>query len=143
MAGIDDPAIAELAGLSAIASGWDTDPLVSSLYAQCAVPVPSCEDAVAVLACLLATDLRAHPAVVTAPMIRLVAKLAVTVPESDLAQQCAGCAEYLDCDCVTVKPEFEPELESLPPLQLPSKVVGILARPLRSTLPEVQPPRGH
>jgi hypothetical protein len=54
MAGVEEPALADLAGLPATASGWDTDPLVSALYAQYDVPIPSGEDAVAVLARLMA-----------------------------------------------------------------------------------------
>jgi hypothetical protein len=59
--------------------------LVSSLYAQCDVPTLSGGDAVAILARLMATDLRVRPAIVTAPVIRLVPELAVPVPESDLS----------------------------------------------------------
>jgi hypothetical protein len=141
--GIDDPEIAELAGLPASITGWDTEPLVSVLYDKYGVPLPDTEDAVAVLARLIASDLRARPATVTAPMIRLIAKLAPPAYESDLANQCFGCAEYLDCDCARVDPAFETELESLPALQLPDGVIQILARPLRSILPLVQPPRAH
>lgn len=60
MSGIEDPAIAELAGRSAGVTGLDTDPLVCSLYAQCDVPIPSSEDAITVLARLMAAGLRAH-----------------------------------------------------------------------------------
>jgi hypothetical protein len=143
LAGIDDPEIAELAGLSASVTGWDTEPLVSSLYEKYEVRLPHIEDAVAVLARLMASDLRARPATVTAPMIRLVARLAPSAYESDLANECYGGEEYLDCDCTRVDPRFETELESLPPLQLPDGLVQVLARPLRSTLPLVQPPRSH
>ena len=141
--GTDDPEIAELAGQPASTTGWDTEPLVSFLYDKYAVPLPGAEDAVAVLARLMASELRARPATVTAPMIRLVAKLAPPRYESELANQCYGSAEYLDCDCVRVDLAFEAELQSLPPLQLPDGVIRVLARPLRSTLPRVQPPRSH
>jgi len=129
LAGIDDLEVAELAGLSASVTGWETDPLAASLYAR-----------------LLATDLRLRPATVTAPMIRMVAGLAVAAPESGLATQCSYSEEYLDCDCVpkTVpEAELEAELENLTPLTLPDGLVQVLARPLRSTLPRSQPPHGH
>jgi hypothetical protein len=140
---IDDPEIAELAGLPANVTGCDTEPLVSCLYDKYEVRMPEVEDGVAVIARLMASDLRARPAAVTAPMIRLLARLAPPAYESDLATQCHGSEEYLDCDCVAVDPRFETELENLPPLQLPDGLIRVLARPLRSTLPVVQPPRAH
>lgn len=143
VAGAGDDEIAELAGLPSNVTGWDTPRLVTSLYEKYDVPTPGAEDAVALLARLMATDLRMRPAAVTAPMIRLVAKLAPQAYESDLANECYGCAEYLDCDCASVDPRLESELESLPPLELPGGIVQVLARPFRSTLPAVQPPRGH
>lgn len=143
LAGADDAEIAELAGLSASVTGWDTDPLVASLYEKYHVPVPDAEDAVTLLARLTVTDLHARPSAVTAPMVRLLAQLALAAPESDLAMQCYGCAEFLDCDCASTDPRLETELENLTPLQLPGSLVQVLARPLRSTLPVVQPPRGH
>jgi hypothetical protein len=141
--GDDDPQIAELAGLPASTTGCDTEPLVSCLYDKYGVPLPEAEDAVAVLARLMASDIRARPAAVAAPMIRLVAKLAPPTYESDLANQCYGCAEYLHCDCARVDPALDTALQSLPPLQLPDGVIRVLARPLRSTLPLVQPPSAH
>jgi len=141
--GMDDSEVAELAGLPASVTGWDTDPLVSCLYERFEMRLPDPEDAVVVLARLMASDLRARPATVTAPMIRLVARLASPPYESDLAAECYGCAEYLDCDCASVNPRLEAELESLPPLPLPDGLVQVLARPLRSTLPRLQPPRGR
>jgi hypothetical protein len=143
VAGFVDPEIAELAGLPTSVTGWDTDPLVSALYDRYQVRAPQIEDAVAVLARLMADDLRARPAAVTAPMIRLVARLAPPDHESDLANECFGCEEYLDCDCGRVDPQFESKLENLPPLQLPDGLVQVLARPLRATLPLVQPQRSH
>jgi hypothetical protein len=143
VARFEDPEIAELAGLPASVTGWDTDPLLSALYERYEVRAPQIEDAVAVLARLMTDDLRARPAAVTAPMIRLVARLAPPDHESDLANACFGCEEYLDCECGRVDPQFESELENLPPLQLPDGLVQVLARPLRATLPLVQPQRSH
>jgi hypothetical protein len=85
LAGIDDLEIAELAGLPASVTGWETDPLVTSLYEKHSVPLPDPEEAVTLLARLMATNLRLRPATVTAPMIRIVAGLALEAPESDLA----------------------------------------------------------
>jgi hypothetical protein len=73
-------------------------------------------------------------------MIRMTATLA---PQSDLANECYHAAEYLDCDCVFVDPKLEAELENLTPLTLPSNVVQVLARSLRSALHRVQPLYGH
>ena len=96
---------------------------------------------------LMATDLRLRPAMITTPMIRVVAGLALEAPASDLANQCYKSAEYLDCDCVPIdhrlEAEFEAELENLTPLTLPDSLVQVLARPIRSTLPLSQPPHGH
>jgi len=143
LTGADDGEIAELAGLPAGVTGWDSEPLASSLYEKYDVRLPDTEQAVAVLARLMASDLRARPASVTAPMIRLVARLAPPAYGSDLANQCYVCEEYLDCDCTRVDPEFETELESIPPLELPDGLIQVLARPLRSTLPVAQPPPSH
>jgi len=146
LAGIDDPEIAELAGLPKSVTGWETDPLVVSLYDKHGVPLPDPDQAVTLLARLLATDLRRRPAAVTAPMIRMVARLAAAAPESVLANQCSYSEDYLDCDCVpkTVPDaDLETELENLAPLTLPDSLVQLLARPLRSTLPLSQPPHGH
>jgi len=57
LAGVDDLEIAELAGLPASVTGWETDPLVASLYDKHGVPLPDPEEAVTLLARLLATDL--------------------------------------------------------------------------------------
>ena len=46
LAGIEDLAIAELAGLPASVTGWETDPLVASLYQKHGVPLPDPEEAV-------------------------------------------------------------------------------------------------
>lgn len=147
LAGADDAEIAELAGLPSDATGWDTDPLVACLYEKHHVPVPDVGDAVALIARLAATDLHTRPAGVTAPMIRLLAPLALRAPESDLAQRCYRGAEYLDCDCAAIGPqlarEIGSEIEYLTPLELPGRLVHVLADPLRSTLPVVQPARGH
>ena len=143
LAGIGDLEIAELAGLPASVTGWETDPLVASLCEKHGVPLPDPEEAVILLAHLMATDLRLRPAAVTAPMIRMVAALAMVTPESDLANQCYRSAEYLDCDCVPVDPGLEAKLENLTPLALPGSLVQVLARSIRSTLPRSQPPHGH
>ena len=143
LAGIDDLEIAELAGLPASVTGWETDPLVASLYEKHGVPLPDPEQAVTLLARLMVTDLRLRPATVTAPMIRMVAGLWLLAPESDLANRCYRSVEYLDCDCMPVDCELEAELENLTPLTLPDSLVQVLARPLRSTLPLSQPPHGH
>lgn len=143
LAGFDDLEIAELAGLPASVTGWETDPLVASLYEKYGVAPPDPEEAVTLLARLMATDLRLRPATVTTPMIRVVAGLALEAPESDLANQCHGSAEYLDCDCMPADRRLEAEFENLTPLTLPHSLVQVLARPLRSTLPLTQPPHGH
>jgi hypothetical protein len=141
--GTEDPEIAELAGLSHPVSGWGTDPLVAAACEQHRVSTPGPDESTNLMARLMADDLRARPASVTAPMTRLLARLAPPDFESDLANQCLNVAEYLDCDCVQVDPNFEAELRLLPTLRLPAPVVQALARPLRSTLPVTQPPRGH
>ena len=147
LAGVDDLEIAELAGLPADVTGWETDPLVASLYEKHGVALPDPAEAVTLLARLMATDLRLRPAAITAPMIRMVAGLALEAPESDLANQCFRSAEYLDCDCVPVdrglEPAIEAKLENLTPLALPDSVIQLLARSIGSTLPRSQPPHGH
>ena len=141
--GNEDPEIAELAGLSRQASGWDTDPLVAAACERYRVSTPSTGESTTLMGRLMADDLRVRPASITAPMIRLMARLASPDFESDLVNQCSNAAEYLDCDCVQVDPDFEAELRLMPTLRLPAPVVQALARPLRSTLPTTQPPRGH
>jgi hypothetical protein len=143
LAGIGDLEVAELAGLPASVTGWETDPLEASLYEKHGVPLPDPQEAVTLLTRLMAADLPLRPAAVTAPMIRMVAGLALAARDSDLANQCDRSAEYLDCDYVPVDPGLEAELENLTPLALPDSLVQVLARPLRSTLPPSQPPHGH
>jgi hypothetical protein len=143
LAGTDDPEVAELAGMPRSVTSWETDPLVACLYEKHGVLLPEPAEAVTVLARLMATDLRRRPANVTAPMTRMVAALALVAPESGLANQCYRSAEYLDCDCVPADPGFEGELENLAPLALPHRLIQVLARPIRSTLPLTQPPRSH
>jgi hypothetical protein len=143
LAGNEDPEIAELAGLSGAASGWDVDPLVAAVFERHGISPPDVDESVALMARLMADDLRARPAVVTAPMIRLLARLAPPDFESDLANQCFGVEEYLDCGCAQVDPDVEAGLQLLPTLSLPAPVIQALARPLRSTLPAAQPPREH
>lgn len=141
---VEDPEVAELAGFDEHVSAWTVDPLTEALYQRYAVPAPDTEGAVDSLAGLMAADLRAQPAVVTGPMIRLLARLAPPNFESSLANQCYGAEEYLDCDCSgQVDPTWEEELEALPGPHIPDSVARVLAGPLRSTLPVVQPPHGH
>ncbi|RSN24239.1 hypothetical protein DMC63_06765 [Streptomyces sp. WAC 05977] len=91
----------------------------------------------------MADDLRARPAVVTAPMIRLMARFGSPDFDSDLVSRCLAAEEYLDCGCVEVDLEFEGELQTMPTLGLLAPVVRAVARSLRSTLPTAQPPHGH
>jgi hypothetical protein len=146
LADIDDQEVAELAGLPMTVTGWETDPLVASLYEKYGVPLPDLEGAFTLLARLMATDLRLRPATVTAPMIRIAAGLWMKVPASDVVNRCYQSAEYLDCDCMPVyrarEAALEAELENLPPLPLPGSLVHVVARPLRSKLPRSQP-HGH
>jgi hypothetical protein len=141
--GSEDAEIAELAGLSRQVNGWDTDPLVAAVCERHGVSTSGADESTNLMARLMADELRARPASVTSPMIRLLARLAPPNFESDLANQCLGVEEYLDCGCVQVDPVLEAELGLLPTLRLPAPVVRTLARPLRSTLPTAQPPRGH
>jgi hypothetical protein len=143
LAEFGDPEIAELAGLPASVSGWETEALVSSLYDRYDVREPPAEEAAVLLGQLMAADLRARPANVTAPVTRLLARLASPGYESDLANRACRSAEYLDCDCIVTDLAIEAELQGLQPLELPAGVVRVLARPLRSTLPLTQPPHGH
>jgi hypothetical protein len=117
---------------------------VACLYEKHGVPRPDPQEAVTLLARLMATDLRLRPATVTTPMIQIVAGLAPEAPESDLANQCCRSAEYLDCDCMPadrgLEAQLEAELGNLTPLILPDSLVQVLARPLRSKLPRLQPP---
>lgn len=141
---VEDPEVAELAGYDQQVSAWTVDPLTEALYERYEVPAPDKDGAVHSLAGLMAADLRARPAVVTGPMIRLLARLAPPNFESSLANECYGAEEYLDCDCSgRVDPAFEAELEAMPGPRIPHSVAHMLAKPLRSTLPLVQPPHGH
>jgi hypothetical protein len=77
-------------------------------------------------------------------MIRMLAQTAPPDYSSELALQCFGAAEYLDCDCsAQIDPAFEQELENLPTLELPHAVIQVLARRARQMLPRVQPSHGH
>ncbi len=143
--GNEDPEIAELAGLNRQVNGWTTDPLVAAVYERRGVAPLDADASTKLVARLMADDLRARPAAVTAPMIRLLARLAPPDFESDLAHQCFDMEEYLDCACISVDPDLglEVELQQVPTLRLPAIVVEALARPLRATLPTAQPPHGH
>ncbi|WP_410621298.1 hypothetical protein [Amycolatopsis sp. cmx-8-4] len=141
--GNEDPEIAELAGLSPGANGWDTEPLVAAAYERHGVPVPGRDESTDLITRLMADEIRARPAAITAPMTRLLARIAPPDFESDLANRCFTAEEYLDCGCAEVDLGFETELQSTPSLGLPAALVQALARPLRSTLPTPQPPHGH
>ncbi|MEQ7129308.1 hypothetical protein ABN034_32915 [Actinopolymorpha sp. B11F2] len=141
---VEDPEVAELAGFNQQVSAWAVDPLTEALYERYGVPAPDTEGAVHSLAGLMAADLRARPAVVTGPMIRLLARLAPPTFESSLANTCYGLEEYLDCACSgRVDRSLEAELEAMPGPRIPDSVAQVLAKPLRSTLPLVQPPHEH
>jgi hypothetical protein len=141
--GVENPEIAELAGLSRRANGWETEPLVAAACERHEILVPGRDESMDLVARLMADDLRARPAVVSAPMTRLLARFAPPDFESDLTNRCFTAEEYLDCHCVEVDLGFEAELQSMPTLNLPAPVVQALARPLRSTLPTTQPAPGH
>ncbi|MGW4523719.1 hypothetical protein [Amycolatopsis sp. NPDC004378] len=141
--GNEDPEIAELAGLNRRANGWDTAPLADAVCARHEILVPGEDESTDLVARLMADDLRARPAEVSAPMIRLLARFASPDFDSDLANRCFAAEEYLDCGCGEVDLEFEAELQSMPTLGLPARVVQALARRLRSTLPATQPAHGH
>ena len=143
--GREEPEILDLACLLQPVSGWETEPLVTRLIERMGLVEPTdANDAVNLLARLMADDLRRQPASVSAPMIRLLARFAPPSFVSDLANECWGKAEYLDCNCVAdLDPRFELELEALQSLALPDGLVETLAKPLRGSLPTVQPPHDH
>lgn len=134
---VDDPEVAELAAFGRRVSPWKVNLLTESLYDRYGVAAPAdSNEAVASLAGLMAADFQARPATVTGPMIRVLARLAPPDLDSDLANQCYGVEEYLDCDCSgDVDPAWENELLALSKAQIPDGVIRELARPLRSTLP--------
>lgn len=142
--GVEDHDVTALACLDANATGWDIDRPVATLYERYAVSAPRPKDAVDLVARALASDLRARPANVTGPMIRMLAKVAGPHYESGVATQAFSAEEYLDCDCVaTVDPSFEAELEDLAPLGVPDDLIRLTTRRLRNTLPLTQPPHSH
>ncbi|WP_446664673.1 hypothetical protein [Flexivirga sp. B27] len=141
--GSDDEGAVDLAILHESASGWETAPVTRELRDRLDIPVTTANDATELVARLLADDLRARPAAVSAPMIRMLARLAPPDYASDLANECSGTEEYLDCDCARVDPAFEAELEGRAPHDLPDVVVRVLACRLRASLPTVQPVRNH
>jgi hypothetical protein len=143
VAGVDDEDVVSLASLRANASGWDTDGPVRRLLERHSVAERSAADAVGTVARLLAMDLRARPARVTAPMTRMLAKVAASHYESPLSNEAAGAEEYLDCGCVAGDGSLERRLGGLPALMLPDDLVQMLSPALRATLPSVQPPRSH
>jgi hypothetical protein len=143
LAGVEDEEVAELAGFDRAVNGWVTEPLVESLYSAHSVTPAEVEQSVELVARVQAADLRARPAAVSSPMIRMLARVAAPNFESRLANDCYGAGEYLDCDCAEVDPSLESDLEALPAPSLPDAVVQALAAPLRATLPSVEPSRGH
>jgi hypothetical protein len=143
LAGVEDEEVAELAGFDRAVSGWVTEPLVESLYSAHSVTSAEVEQSVELVARVQAADLRARPATVSSPMIRMLAHIAAPTFESKLANACYGAEEYLNCDCAEVDPSLESDLETLPAPSLPDAVVQALAGPLRATLPSVEPAHGH
>ena len=74
----------------------------------------------------------------------MLARLAPPNFESSLASKCYGAEEYLDCDCSgRADPTLEVYLEELPGPHIPDSIARVLAKPLRLTLPLVQPAHGH
>ncbi len=140
---IDHAKVLALACLPPEPSGWATAPIVDDLYAQLGIEEPSAGSAVDLVARLLASDLRVRSATVSAPMIRMLATLAPPAYESELANECYGYEEYLDCTCVRVDPRFEEGLEALSGIPLPDSIVELLARSLRATLALQQPAHSH
>jgi hypothetical protein len=112
LAGFDDLEIAELAGLPASVTGWETDPLVDSLYERHGVPLPDPEEAVTLLARLMATDLRLRPATVTAPMIRIVAGLAWRPPSPTLRIGATGAPSIWTATACPPTPGLRPSLRT-------------------------------
>ena len=142
--GVEDDDVTALACLYPNATGWDIDRPVTNLYERFAVSEPVPKEAVDIVARALASDLRARPAAVTGPMIRMLAKVAGPHYESDVANQAFGAEEFLDCNCIaTVDPSFEAALEGLPPLGVSDDLIRLTARRLRRTLSTTQPPPSH
>jgi hypothetical protein len=75
--------------------------------------------------------------------VEVVAGVAAGLDGTLATNRCFGVEECLDCGCAQVDPDLEVELGQLPTLGLSAPVVQALARPLRATLPTVQPPHGH
>lgn len=140
---VDHDKVLALACLPPDPSGWETAPIVDDLYTQLGIEEPSAESAVDLVARLLASDLRARNATVSAPMIRMLAKLAPPEYEAKLANECYGYEEYLDCACCRVDQQFEEDLEALSGIPLPDSIIELLARSMRATLPLEQPAPSH
>lgn len=133
--GCEDAAVAELAGLPPTVSGWETDPLVMPLYERYAVPACTPEESVAWLAATMAAELRARPAVVRGALVRALARLAPSAPESDLAQDCLGVESYLDSHLHAIDERWMRKLDALAGPAVPDSILRVLAKPLRSTVP--------
>ena len=144
VAGIDDSDVVSLAILDANPTGWDTEEPTANLFARYSVQAPDSVEATETVARVLAADLRARPARVSSPMIRMLSKVAGPSYDSPLANRALGEEEYLDCTCVVSGDDtFEADLEALTSVKLPDEIVRILAANLRQTLPSEQPPHIH
>lgn len=132
--------VVELACLPAQPVRSQTAPIVERLIERCGIPIPDSQAAVETLTRLLAEDLRAAPAPVAFPMIRMLGELAAWDLDSDLLETCALHAECLDCLC---RPQVSAEslehrLQALPAIGLPREAATILARTSRAGLPTAQ-----
>lgn len=144
--GEDAAPIVDLAILAPPASRWSTDPLVAALCEMWEVTTLDPDVAVELVARALADDLRRRPeAMISAPMIRMIARLAPPDYRAKLANECNYAEEFLDCDCMPerVDPELEERLEHLPTLGIPDEFIRLLALRARESLPALQPHRGH
>lgn len=144
--GEDAAPIIDLAILTAPISRWSTDQPIASLCEWLEVAEPDAGSATLLVARALADDLRSRPeTTLTAPMIRMIARLAPPDYESKLANECSYAEEFLDCDCLPdrVDPELEDRLERLPTLELPDETIRVIARTARASLPAAQPRHGH
>lgn len=142
--GRDDAELVDLAILRSPVSGWTTDPIVAALRERLPQIQLGTEAATELFARVLADDLRVRPADVTSPMIRMLARTAPPDFSSDLAANCYGVEEYLDCNCVAhVDPIWDRGLEELPTCGLPPSIATLIAARARSTLPTEQPPHRH
>lgn len=145
--GFDDPPLVDLAILNKPASRWSTDRPIADLCELLGIDQPDADAATLLIARAVADDLRARPeTAITAPMIRIIARLAAANDyDSKLANECSYAEEFLDCDCLPdrVDPELEARLEGLPTLGLPDAILRAMTRTARASLPATQPRHGH